>query len=119
VATSVQVKLHGRHVKAQERKGAGRGVKKAAGHLLAAAKAIVPLEEGTLERSGEVTVAASELAAAVSFSTPYAVRQHEELDYRHAPGRQAKYLEEPYFAERGTMDALIAAEIRREMQGPR
>ncbi len=31
----------------------------------------------------------------MSYDTPYAIRQHEELDYRHAEGRIAKYLELP------------------------
>lgn len=31
----------------------------------------------------------------VSYNTPYAARQHEELSYQHKEGKQAKYLEMP------------------------
>jgi hypothetical protein len=52
----------------------------------------------------------------VSYDTVYAVRQHEELTWRHDPGRQAKYLEQPYNTERPTMLALIAAAERRALR---
>jgi len=52
----------------------------------------------------------------VSYDTPYAVRQHEDLTLRHDPGRQAKYLEEPMQTERGTMLDLVATEIRRSLR---
>jgi hypothetical protein len=53
-----------------------------------------------------------------SHTTPptYAVRQHEDLSYRHDPGRSAKYLEQPLNEERDTMLDIIAAQIRRSMK---
>lgn len=35
------------------------------------------------------------IAGTVGFTEPYALRQHEEMDYHHTDG-QAKYLETPY-----------------------
>jgi hypothetical protein len=32
----------------------------------------------------------------VGYSLPYALRQHEELGYRHPKGGKAKYLEDPF-----------------------
>jgi len=81
-----------------------------------------PVETGTLRRSGTVTIggipdAAKVYAAAesgtemknafpqpigkekavyVSYNTPYARRQHEELGYNHPLGGKAKYLETPF-----------------------
>ena len=81
-----------------------------------------PFESGTLRRSGTVTVgglpdgagvfeaaeAGNEMKDAfpdpvgkeksvyISFNTPYARRQHEELDYNHPRGGKAKYLEDPF-----------------------
>ena len=81
-----------------------------------------PIDTGTLRRSGTVTVGAlpdgaqvyeaaesgsdmkdafpgpegKEKAVYISFNTPYARRQHEELDYEHPRGRKAKYLEDPF-----------------------
>lgn len=110
------VTWNGDRIAAAARAAALRGVTMAGEHLLAEARSLVPLEEGTLERSGEVVVDEAKLAATVVFDTPYAVRQHEELGYQHAPGRQAKYLEEPFNRERDTMQKLIAAQIRRALR---
>ena len=81
-----------------------------------------PIETGTLRRSGTVTVGAlpdgarvfeaaeagnemkdafpgqegKEKSVYVSFNTPYARRQHEELGYNHPLGGKAKYLEDPF-----------------------
>jgi hypothetical protein len=81
-----------------------------------------PFESGTLRRSGTVTVGAlpdgaqvyeaaesgrdmkdafsdpvgKEKAVYISFNTPYARRQHEELGYEHPRGGKAKYLEDPF-----------------------
>lgn len=100
----------------EARKGAVRGLLIAGEHLLGEARDLVPLEEGTLERSGEVIVDPDKLTVAVVFDTPYAIRQHEEMAYRHAPGRQAKYLEQPANSERDVMEALVAAQIRRALR---
>jgi len=100
-----------------------------------------PIETGTLRRSGTVTVGAlpdgaqvyeaaesgsemkdaftenigKEKAVYISFNTPYARRQHEEIDYEHPRGGKAKYLETPFnankkkvikYAERKIKEAL-------------
>jgi len=81
-----------------------------------------PIDTGTLRRSGTVTVGGlpdgaqvyeaaesgsdmkdafpgpegNEKAVYISFNTPYARRQHEELGYQHPRGGKAKYLEDPF-----------------------
>ena len=81
-----------------------------------------PIDTGTLRRSGTVTVGGlpdgaqvyeaaesgtemknafpgpegKEKAVYISFNTPYARRQHEELGYNHPLGGKAKYLEDPF-----------------------
>lgn len=94
-----------------------RGLGKAAEHLLGESRKRVPIEEGTLERSGVASVDEKSLQAAVSYDGVYAARQHEETTWKHDPGRTAKYLEEPFEEEHGTMMGLVAAEIRRETGG--
>ncbi|MFB7617826.1 hypothetical protein [Kitasatospora sp. NPDC056181] len=98
---------------AEARRGAGRGLETALEHLLAASRRRVPLDEATLERSGTTSIDHAALEGTVSYDTVYAVRQHEELTWRHLPGRTAKYLEGPLDEERPVMLALIAAAIRR------
>jgi len=65
--------------------------------LLKKANKIVPLDKGDLRKSGkyEVIFKGSKVRGEVSYNTHYALIQHENLEFRHAPGRQAKYLEQP------------------------
>ncbi|MET9429801.1 hypothetical protein [Streptomyces sp. NPDC003036] len=112
-----RLRLNGDAVLRGTRAGALRGLLLGAEHVLAESRKLVPINEATLERSGTVSVDGQELTAAVSYDTPYAVRQHEELGYRHAPGRSAKYLERPMQSEAATVAALIAAQLRRSLRG--
>jgi hypothetical protein len=106
---------HGERVGAATEEAAFKGLRKAAEHVLQVSRAVVPLEEGTLERSGVASADRASLTAAVSYDTVYAARQHEELTWRHAEGRTAKYLEGPLNAERETVGEIVAAEIRRAL----
>lgn len=94
---------------------AARGVALAAEHVLGEAKKRVPIEEATLERSGAVSTDPENLRAAVTFDTPYAVRQHEDMGMKHDEGREAKYLENAMNAETGTVREIIARTIRGEL----
>ncbi|TYB50237.1 hypothetical protein FXF51_56775 [Nonomuraea sp. PA05] len=110
------LKLNTGDLDARLEKGAVKGLGIALEHLLQASREEVPHEEGTLERSGTTSVDASALEGAVSYDTPYAVIQHEALDFKHDAGRKAKYLEDPFDAEAGTMNELIAAQVRRSLR---
>jgi ketosteroid isomerase-like protein len=106
------MRWHGRRLwTSRGRRLASEGLQRALEHTLGKAKELVPLDEGTLERSGRVDV--DGLNGSISFDTVYAVRQHEELDWKHLPGRQAKYLEQPMNTERETMLRLMAVPLRR------
>lgn len=72
-----------RKVSAEIRGAAVRGVTDAAEELLTVAGDTVPHLLGTLERSGTVSVDEAKIAAAVSYDTPYAVRQHEDTSLNH------------------------------------
>lgn len=98
------------------RDGARRGLRIAGEHVLQVSNTRVPNEEGTLERSGRVSVDDAALVAAVSYDTRYAVPQHERLDYRHSDGRSAKYLERALTESGATAQDLIAAEVRRAVR---
>jgi len=90
------------------RKAANAGHILASEHLLQVARTLVPIEEGTLERSGNTSVDEASLQANVTFDTVYAARQHEELTWKHDAGRQAKYLEGPSVSEASTFAQLMA-----------
>ncbi|MFS0695129.1 minor capsid protein [Streptomyces nitrosporeus] len=95
---------------------AARGLRLGTEHVLQVSRARVPIEEGTLERSGTATVDEDELTGAIAYDTPYAVRQHEEMDYRHDAGRTAKYLELPMAEEGTAVGEIIAAQVRRALR---
>ena len=81
-------------VEAAARGAAGDALELAAEYLLAETDPHVPFQKGTLEASGVASVDRSELVSAVSYDTPYAVDQHENVGWKHTkPGAEAKFLE--------------------------
>ncbi|MER6196764.1 minor capsid protein [Streptomyces sp. NPDC001586] len=112
-----RLRLNGNAALRGTRAGAIRGLRLAAEHILTESRKRVPIEEGTLERSGTATVDEADLKAAISYDGPYAVRQHEEMTYRHDAGRTAKYLEGPMGEQAAQAAEIIAAQLRRSLRG--
>ena len=101
-----------------------------------------PIDTGTLRRSGTVTVGGlpdgaqvyeaaesgsdmkdafpdpvgKEKAVYISFNTPYARRQHEELDYEHPRGGKAKYLEDPFNRNKNKVLKYADKQIRKALK---
>lgn len=86
--------------------GAKKGAWMALDHLASVSKDQVPLDQGPLKNSCYVDVEEDGSAGTVSYDTPYAVRQHETLTYRHLPGRKAKYLEDPVY-DKGVQQEML------------
>ena len=108
--------------------------------ILTEAIDLTPIDTGTLRRSGTVSVGelppfvlvhqAAEAGSRtrypeplsestvvyISFNTPYAKRQHEEL-LNHPRGGQAKYLEQPFESRKGDALKAIAAAIAKALGG--
>jgi len=63
-----------------------------------------PVLTGDLKGSADsgASAAVTGVEGFVSFDTPYATRQHEDMDYKHPNGGQAKYLEQPLKENIGT-----------------
>lgn len=95
-------------------RGAARGLALGAEHVRGAAVDNAPLDTGALRNSATASHDPDELTAAVSFDTPYAARQHEELDYHHRTG-QAKYLETALNTNHDTIARLVQAQIRKAL----
>ena len=101
-----------------------------------------PIDTGTLRRSGIVTVGGlpdgaqvyeaaesgsdmkdafpgpegKEKAVYISFNTPYARRQHEELGYEHPRGGKAKYLEDPFNRNKEKVIKYADKQIRKALK---
>ena len=104
-----------------------------------------PVMTGTLRRSGTVTVGAlpdaehvyagavagqdmhnafpgmtgKEKIVYISFNTPYARRQHEELGYRHPLGGGPKYLETPFNQSKDKVLRYVERAIKAALQKAR
>lgn len=99
------------------RAAARRAVTMVGEDLLGEAQRRAPIEEGTLRASGELEVEerGDTITAVVSFNTVYAARQHEELDWDHPLGGQAKYLESVLREREPRYRRAIDAAIRRAL----
>ncbi len=110
---SFHLDWHGAEVIAATNRARGGALRAALEFVLGESARLVPVEEGTLARSGAVSVDAGQGVGTVSYDTPYAARQHEELSWRHDPGRTAKYLERPFVGTRDEQLQIIAAHLGR------
>ena len=97
----------------------GGSLYRAAERIMTEAKMIVPVEFGTLKDSGHVEpptpLGNAGAEVALGFGGPaeaYAVEQHENLEYAHAEGKQAKYLETPLKAAAGDVLELLGRDLR-------
>lgn len=79
-------------------------------HVLNVSNQQVPLEYGDLQASGECGVEG--LVGWVSYDTPYAVSQHEDLSFYHKNGRKAKYLEDAFNSEMDKILQTVASRVK-------
>jgi hypothetical protein len=117
VSVDVEVEWKGKAASAAAKRGAIRGLQMATELLLAEAVKIVPLDEAALQDSGKTSVDEEKLEGKVTFDTPYAVVQHEDLTLHHPNGRKAKYLETPWRENSSKFAELIAFQIKRALGG--
>lgn len=89
--------------------------------IMAVSKTEVPVDEGILRSTGHVKPPEEVAGVAVvelgygGPAAPYAVVQHERLDYKHRVGK-ARYLADPAEAHAPQIPRNIARHIRREME---
>ena len=93
------------------------GVRKAGLWLLRESMKLVPVDTGALRASGPLVTRSMgqgfETVMVVGYGQEYAIYVHENLNARHASGKQAKFLEEPARTGRQTMTDIIRDEMRR------
>ena len=104
-------------VKTITRAGAAEGLTLVAHRTQAVAVPRTPLADGDLRDSIVVDPASpDDLEAATYTDSPYARRQHEELNYHHKHG-QAKFLESAAQDVADEVPAIMATAARRAMGG--
>jgi len=85
-------------------------------HLLSEANKNVPHDEGTLERSGRASNDGNRRGA-VSYDTPYAARQHEDMTLHHDGKGESKWLENTLAREAKTVGQIAATSLRKGVGG--
>ena len=89
-------------------KAAQDGLRKAGRAILKRARELSPTIEGDSDKSGFSLV--DDLTMQVGFTSLVSRLQHENLEYQHKDGEQAKFLEAA--ADEVDTGAIIAAEVR-------
>lgn len=87
-----------------------------AADLQGKAQRLAPVKYGDLRGSAFSEVIG--LEATVGFTSPYALRQHEEMDYSHPKGGQAKYLETPYKEDADLYAKAIGKAVKKAVDKP-
>lgn len=106
-------KVNSAQMAAEVEKALVQGLRQGLLHVLGTSNHRVPHLSGDLERSGAISVDRSRLIGAISYDTPYAVIQHESLDFKHSmPGRTAKFLELAIREEAEAVKLMIAKQLR-------
>jgi hypothetical protein len=95
------------------RSDAAEALSDALEYLLEESNRTIPIEEHIMEGSGTVTVDRANLVGSVSYDTPYTRVQHENLQFRHDPGRRAKWLERTWAEQSGRVGAYLADRLKR------
>jgi hypothetical protein len=89
----------------------------AAEYVLQKANTRVPLDEGSLQRSGIVSMDNGDKPVAhISYDTPYAKRLHEHPEYNFQNGRQGKWLETTIEQEKDKVNDYLKREIGRVLK---
>ena len=92
-------------------KAAQDGLKDAGKQILKLARKKSPTDGGDSDKSGFSVV--DDLTLQVGFKSHISSIQHEDLDYQHEPGEQAKFLEAAL--DEIDVGAIIAAKVRADL----
>lgn len=99
------------------RKAAAEALQDVADAGLEEANKTIPLEEGIMQDSGFTELDDSALTSQIAYSTPYAVKQHEDPTLNHDPGREDHWLERSVERNRVPYAEFIAKKVRERMGG--
>jgi hypothetical protein len=110
----MKLNWYGAQVNATAKTAAKRGLRKCAADLQQKSAAEAPIHNGDLRANCSVTPfheTANTVSLKVGYDLPYAVKQHENLLYRHPMGGKAKYLEDPFNANKAKYRVFVAQAV--------
>lgn len=91
-----------------------KGQKVLAQNILGESQKLVPVDTGTLKRSGNIKTEGN--ITTISYNTPYALKQHEDASLNHPKGGEAKYLERPFNEKVQNYEDFIQTEVYKAMR---
>lgn len=101
-------------------KGLRKGLYRAGLFLQRESMKIVPIDQNVLRPSAftrmEEGTNRFNPAVIVGYGTDYAVFVHEDLEARHKPGKQAKFLEQPLREKRARLAEIVEEVIKGEFR---
>lgn len=104
------IRWYGDRAKSVARAAATRAVGVCASDLQGASSAQAPIRTGDLRANCSVSAVKQDAGAVsitVGYDLPYAIVQHERLDFRHPMGGKAKYLEDPFNQNKAKYERYI------------
>ena len=113
-----EIKANFRKYESRQGKALARGLVRAGLFLQRVSQKIVPVEFAFLRQIAQTRKSGEGINTdvTVSYGTDYAVFVHEIEENEHAPGKQAKFLEEPARTERKKMLTIIWDEMRKRLK---
>ena len=112
----VRAAWRGDQIKGIVREATVRGLKEGVEVARKASIQVAPLLTGELRAGAYTDVDENSLIGIVGYDIPRdikAIKQHEDLSYRHPSGEQAKFLEDPVIQSRAAAQAKLSARLRR------
>jgi len=95
---------NGNAIEALIRRVGMQGIHDGAEYILTESINECPIDSATLRRSGTVTD--QDDSVVISYNTPYAIKQHEDLSLHHIDGK-AKFLEDPFNRNKDRVIQLV------------
>lgn len=117
---SVRMEWRGDEIKGLVRDATVRGLKDGVEVAKEASVKLAPLLTGELRASAYTDVDPVSLIGIVGYDVPRdikAIKQHEDLSYRHPAGETAKFLETPVKESQAQAQAKLAMQLRRVLGG--
>jgi len=110
-AIQLNIKAH----KLATAKGLRKGLLRGGLFLQRESQKIVPVDTNVLRSSASTRAIGLgfNTVVAVGYGTDYGVFVHEDLEARHKPGKQAKFLEQPARKKAPRINAIVAESIVR------
>lgn len=113
-----KLKWYGNKAVSRAMQAAIQAIQTCAADLQGKSAAQAPIDTGDLRANCSVSPLQREgdtVWVKVGYNLPYAIVQHERLDFKHPKGGKAKYLEDPYKENAAKYERFIKTAVRQAL----